>query len=167
MPFTSSTSIAHQTLIGPIDPVYLWLVLTDPEATPFFFLKCSFRSDFKPGSRYTLSVGDVVMADGEILEYEPPTTLLMTFNQRWNADIAEPASRVRFYVDPQPPLCELVVIHDGLTEHSPLNADLNKTWLVMSSALKTLLETGKELPLRDESREQPESAEIPHLELTA
>lgn len=162
MPFTSSTSIAQQILIGPIDPLALWMVLTDSDATPYFFLRCSFKSDFEPGSPYTLSVGDTVLVDGVIIEYEPPTNILMTFNQHWNHEISEPASRVLFHLEPRDPLVEFIVVHDRLVEGSPLNAELNASWTLMTSALKTLVETNGALPLRaEEPSEETEASPAP------
>jgi uncharacterized protein YndB with AHSA1/START domain len=154
VPLSSSTSIMQQVLIGPIEPEVLFATLTDPDLTPFFFNLCSFKCDaLEPGAPYTLVAGDTLMAEGVVLEYQPPANLLITFQQRWDDAIKDLPSRVRFFVQARPPLCELSVINEGLTEGSALNADLNDSWVLMTSALKTLVETGRALPL------QPEDAE--------
>jgi uncharacterized protein YndB with AHSA1/START domain len=148
VPFTSSTSVAQQMLVGPIEPEALFAVLTDADLTPFFFNRCSFQSDFQPGGAYTLRAGDAVLADGTILEYDPPENLLMTFRQRWDPENTDPPSRVRFVVQARPPLCEFTVVHDELVEGSPLNAGLADSWLMIASALKTLVEAGRVMPLQ-------------------
>jgi uncharacterized protein YndB with AHSA1/START domain len=154
VPLTSSTSIMQQVLIGPIEPEVLFAALTDPELTPFFFNLCSFQCDaVEPGAPYTLVANDTVMAEGVVVEFQPPVNLLITFQQRWDDEIKDPPSRVRFFVQARPPLCELSVINDRLTEGSALNSELNDSWVLFTSALKTLVEAGRALPLEPEEAE--------------
>lgn len=156
MPITSSTSIMQQVLIGPIEPEVLFATLTDPDLTPFFFNLCSFTCDaVEPGAPYTLVAGDAVMAEGVIVEFQPPVNLLITFRQLWDDEIRDPPSRVRFFVQARPPLCELTVINDQLTEGSALNSGLNDSWVLLTSALKTLVEAGRAMPLQPEPEADP------------
>jgi len=129
----------------------LFALLIDSEATQFFFNRCSFQCENpEPGAKYLLVAGDRVMADGVILEYAPPQNILMTFQQYWDPEIKDPPGRVRLTVTERPPLCELTVVHDRLTEGSALNADLDDSWLMMVSGLKTMIEARRIMPLRDE-----------------
>jgi hypothetical protein len=45
------------------------------------------------------------------------------------------------------------VINDRLTEGSALNSELNDSWVLFTSALKTLVEAGRALPLEPEEAE--------------
>ncbi len=160
MPFTSPTSCMQRIIMGPIDPAVLFLSLTSPEITPAFFARCSFRCENpeQPNAPYALVVGgDYVLADGIILEYEPPYTMLMTFAQHWYEEINDPPGRVRFTVTERSPNCEFTIVHDGLTAGSRLNDDLDDAWLMVASGLKTLVEVARAMPLRQDEVEAVEA----------
>jgi len=151
VPLTTSTSITQETVLGPVTPETLFLTLTDPDLTPYFFNRCSFRCDnSEPGAPYSLVAGDEVVADGVILEYQPPLTIVLTFAQRWDRGIGDPPGRVRFSITDRSPLCQLTIVHDRLTAGSRLNDDFDDGWLLVASGLKTLIEAGRIMPLRDD-----------------
>ena len=89
------------------------------------------------------------MADGIILDYQPPLTMQMTFQQYWDSEVKDPPCRVRFTVSNRSPLSELTIVVDRLTEGSAFNADLDESWLLIASALKTLVEANRIMPLTD------------------
>jgi uncharacterized protein YndB with AHSA1/START domain len=142
VPLTSATSLTQKIVIGPVSPEILFLILTDPDITPAFFIRCSFRCEsLEPGAPYSLVAGEQVMADGVIVAYQPTQSIELTFAQRWDDEIKDPPGRVRLSVTERSPLCEFTVVHDGL------NDDLDDAWLLIASGLKTLVETDRGLPL--------------------
>jgi len=149
VPFTSPTSLTQKIVIGPVSPEILFLILTDPDITPAFFMRCSFRCErLEPGAPYSLVAGERVLADGAVVAYEPAqSSIELTFAQRWDDEIKDPPGRVHLTVTDRSPLCEFTVVHDGLTPGSRLNDDLDDAWLLIASGLKTLVEADRGMPL--------------------
>ncbi len=86
----------------------------------------------------------VEIADGEVLEVDPPRRLVQTFRALWSDEVkAEGYSRVTWEIEPVGDSCCLTVTHDQLREGA--NAELFGGWPMVLSGLKTLLETGETL----------------------
>ena len=96
------------------------------------------------GSRYELTSpkADGPLAEGEILEVDPPRRLVQTFHALWGADVdSEGTSRVTWEIEPVGDSCRLMVTHDQLREGA--NDQLYGGWPMILSGLKTWLETGE------------------------
>lgn len=128
-------------------PEEIWRALTDSEFTRRYH-GGSFDTDWRPGSPFVQRRGDTILAEGTILEAEPPRRLVQTFNARWDdALTAEGASRVTWEIadSSTPGVCRLTVTHDGL-EGKPLTyRDTAEGLPFIVSGLKSLLETGRGL----------------------
>lgn len=127
-------------------PRRLWEALTGDERARYQF-GMHVASDWTVGSRvvFTHPGSPGPLGDGEILELDPPTRMVMTMRALWSEDVeAEGTSRVTYEIDEfSPGHCSLVVTHDQLREGA--NEQLYGGWPMILSGLKTWLETGEEL----------------------
>jgi uncharacterized protein YndB with AHSA1/START domain len=126
-------------------PERLWEAITDEEMHRRYNFGVGVSSDWKPGSRYELShPRGGTIAEGEILEIDPPRRLVQSFDARWSEEAAaEGTSRVTWEIEPVGDSCRLCVTHDQLREGA--NSELYGGWPMILSGLKTLLETGETL----------------------
>ena len=127
-------------------PKRLWEAITDPETRSKYTWGMRVSSDWKPGSRYQASGpdGSGVWVEGENIEVDPPRRLVQSMTALWSDEVkAEGSSRVTWEIEPVGDSCRLLVIHDELREGA--NGELYGGWPMILSALKTLLETGKQL----------------------
>jgi uncharacterized protein YndB with AHSA1/START domain/DNA-binding transcriptional ArsR family regulator len=144
----------------------VWQALTDPAFTSRYFYDCALEvGALAPGSPYRFVQPDGVAAlDGEIVEAEPPTRLVMTFHVLFDPDAAaEAPTRVRW---------ELAEVRPGATRLTLVHEDfggLSRTWSItlagwrpILDGLKTLLETGEpigELP-DDRAGDHPAAVDV-------
>jgi uncharacterized protein YndB with AHSA1/START domain/DNA-binding transcriptional ArsR family regulator len=127
-------------------PERLWEAITDPAIRARYHFGSSVRSDWTPGSRYTLehAGADRPLADGENLVVEPPRRLVQTMHVTWSEEAErQGTSRVTWEIEPVGDSCRLTVIHDQLSEDAP--SELYGGWPMILSGLKTWLETGQTL----------------------
>ena len=126
-------------------PERLWEAITNPEMRrKYSFGVGVVTSAWKPGSRYKAVTpkSPAPIADGEILEVDPPRRLVQSYNALWGDDVkAEGTSRVTWEIEQVKDSCRLIVTHDQLREGA--NAQLYGGWPMILSGLKTLLETGE------------------------
>ena len=130
-------------------PERLWEALTNGEMRAEYSFGSKVTSDWKPGSRYTMSPpdGEGVWGEGEILEMDPPRRLVQTMVPLWSEEIKrEGPSRITFEIHPQGEVCRVTVTHDQMREGA--NDELYGGWPMILSSLKSLLETGKALHFR-------------------
>src|SRR6476620_1954544 len=126
-------------------PERLWEAITDPESRSRYSFGVRTVSDYTDGSTYESSVPGVIdIAEGEIVEVDPPRRLVQTFTALWSDEAkAEGASRVTWEIEQVGDSCRLTVVHDQLREDA--KAELYGGWPMILSGLKTLLETGESL----------------------
>jgi uncharacterized protein YndB with AHSA1/START domain len=132
---------------APIDTV--WNALIDPAFTRRYFHGTAFDEPPRAGQPYRTSLPDGRGAvDGVIDELDPPHRLVMTWHTLYDAAMAEePPSRVEW---------TLTEVGDGLTQLDLVHGDLVRSpltwayvrdgWVWIIDGLKTLIETGEELP---------------------
>jgi uncharacterized protein YndB with AHSA1/START domain len=145
---TAQTTQVYSVFIR-ATPEQVWDAITKPEFTTRYFHGSRIESTFEPGARYLSLAGDgkQELADGEILESEPPRLLRHTWRSLWDAETAgEEPSRVTWEIEAQEGgVTKLTVVHDQL-EASPKTAEgVAGGWSYVLSGLKTLLETGEPL----------------------
>ena len=127
-------------------PDRLWAAIVDPAIRAKYHFGVSARSDWTPGSRYTLEHpgAERPLAEGENLVVDPPRRLVQTMHTLWSEDAErEGTSRVTWEIEPVGDSCRLTVTHDQLSDDAP--PELYGGWPMILSGLKTLLETGEEL----------------------
>jgi uncharacterized protein YndB with AHSA1/START domain len=132
---------------SPIDVV--WNALIDPAVTRRYFHTTAFETPPQTGQPYrTVDAAGCGAVDGTIEEMSPPNRLVMTWHTLYDPAMAdEPPSRIEW---------TLTEVGDGLTQLDLIHGDLARSpltwagvrdgWVWIVDGLKTLLETGEELP---------------------
>src|SRR5688572_2467560 len=127
-------------------PERLWEAITDPVMRARYHFGAEVRSDWTPGSPYTLEhpAADRPLVEGENLVVEPPKRLVQTMHVQWSDEAErQGTSRVTWEIEPVGDSCRLTVTHDQLSEDAP--PELYGGWPMILSGLKTWLETGETL----------------------
>ena len=132
-------------------PERLWEAITDPDIRRKYNFGAGVESAWTPGSPLRMGApGDTLLAEGEVLEVEPPRRLVHTMTALWGDDVkSEGATRVTWAIEPVGDSCHLTVTHDQLRDGA--NDQLFGGWPMILSGLKTWLETGKPLNIPSSS----------------
>jgi uncharacterized protein YndB with AHSA1/START domain len=155
------TSFAYTTYIQ-TTPKKLWRALTEPAKTKRWW-NVAYQCDWKAGSTYAIKQSGVTIADPEqvVLESDPQKRLSYTwhtftpewakvhgFSDEFLAKVTgEPRSKVTFTIEPLGKVVRLTVTHDGFKAGSAVLKSVKDGWPPLLSSLKTMLETGEQLPL--------------------
>ncbi|MGB3833961.1 MAG: SRPBCC family protein [Mesorhizobium sp.] len=105
-------------------------------------------SDWTPGARWEHVRADdarTVQLVGEVVEFFPPSRLVITWANASQADNPDAYSRVTFDIVEYEGMVRLTVTHDALEAGSGMATGISKGWPIVLSSLKSLLETGKGL----------------------
>ncbi|MEV4944844.1 SRPBCC family protein [Streptomyces sp. NPDC053755] len=142
-------------------PDELWRALTDPALTRRYW-GVAFETDWTAGApmvwdeggRSTSDPGQVVLAaePGRLLSYT-----WHTFTPEWAEAVGigeevygrlakERRSKVTFAIEPAGDIVKLTVVHDDLEPDGMIRDLIGEGWPALLSSLKSLLETGEELP---------------------
>ncbi|WP_228011106.1 ArsR/SmtB family transcription factor [Nonomuraea phyllanthi] len=125
----------------------VWKALTDADLTARFWGHANV-SDWETGASWEhrrvdgSGVADVI---GKVLAVEPPTRLVMTFEDPAGGEAAAEPSVVTFLVEPHQDIVRLTVTHEKLADQEMLDA-IAQGWPAVLANLKSLLETGDVLP---------------------
>ena len=126
-------------------PERLWEAITDGEIRSKYNFGARVDSDWTPGSSYQLGhpAMSAPLAEGEVIEADPPRRLVHTMVALWGDDVkSEGSSRVTWEIQPiGEDSCQLTVTHDQLREGA--NAQIYGGWPMILSGLKTWLESGE------------------------
>jgi uncharacterized protein YndB with AHSA1/START domain/DNA-binding transcriptional ArsR family regulator len=140
----------------------LWQALTHPAFTSRYW-GCTFDTDWREGSSYTLEQNGVRITDEHqrVLVSDPPRRLSYTwhtFSPEWAEAVgreagfseghiarlaAEPRSKVTFEIDPVDDMVKLTVVHDGFEPGSSVLEGISQGWPRILAELKTLLESDR------------------------
>lgn len=123
----------------------VWEALTDADLTSKYWFHANV-SDWQPGSTWEHRRADgsgAVDVIGKVLESEPPTRLVITFED--SPEIEREPSVVTFLVEPHQDIVRLTVTHENLPNREMLNG-ISHGWPAVLANLKSLLETGDVLP---------------------
>jgi len=132
-------------------PEQLWRALTEPAFTRRYWQGMTFASDWKPGSRVSVTRADGSTADDPeqtVLESEPCRRLAYTWFDNLGGCHAregepEQRSKVTFDLEDLGDRVKLTVVHDGFPPGSKVLESISGGWPVVLSDLKTLLESGE------------------------
>ena len=126
----------------------VWQALTDGSMTQQYYFGSAVTSDWKAGAPYKYVMPDgQSMIEGTIVDIDPPNRLVTTFAAQWEGTENEMPSTVIYELESLGDVTKLRLIHEGLQAASPFAEGFRDGWSQILSALKTLLETGKPLPL--------------------
>ena len=153
-PWAAALSDIKQKLEKPMEKIFeiyirttperLWEAITDPEIRSKYNFGAGVRSDWTPGARIAMghAAAPALLADGEVLEVDPPRKLVHTMTALWSDEVkSEGASRVTWEIEQVADSCRLVVTHDQLREGA--NDQIYGGWPMILSGLKTWLESGE------------------------
>jgi uncharacterized protein YndB with AHSA1/START domain/DNA-binding transcriptional ArsR family regulator len=125
----------------------VWQALTDADLTARYWGHANV-SDWQPGSRWEHRRTDgsgAVDVVGEVIATEPPTRLVITFEDSPDADPPREPSVVTFLVEPHQDIVRLTVTHENLA-NLEMYGGISQGWPAVLANLKSLLETGETLP---------------------
>ena len=130
-------------------PQKLWQALTDKAFTRQYWSGIGIESDWTPGAALTFHSGSGdVMNTGEVLEAEPYRRLSYTWRVEFDEVFRrEKPSRVTFELEPVGAEVKLTLTHDEFEPGSKVHAAVCNGWPAVLSSLKSLLETGRALPM--------------------
>lgn len=132
----------------------VWQALVDPALMAEYWIGGAGParvniSDWQVGSRW-----DHVRADeskqvdiaGTVLEFVPPTRMVLSWARPSELDDVAKHTRVTFDLETQGHVVKLTVTHADLDKDLPMKNGVTNGWPRVLSNLKTLLETGKRMP---------------------
>jgi uncharacterized protein YndB with AHSA1/START domain len=124
-------------------PERCWEAITTSAIRGKYTFGNDFTEDFTPGARYEMTNPKAgLLAEGEILEVDPPRRLVQSMHAVWGEDVAaEGFSRVTWEIEQVGDSCRVLVTHDQLREAA--NDQIYGGWPMILSGLKTWLETGQ------------------------
>lgn len=125
----------------------VWQALTDADLTAQYWGHANV-SDWQPGSVWEhrrVDEPDVADVVGRVLEAEPPTRLVITFEDTPETEPSREPSVVTFLVEPHQDIVRLTVTHENLPNEEMLTG-ISQGWPAVLANLKSLLETGTVLP---------------------
>lgn len=125
----------------------VWQALTDAELTARFWGHANV-SDWQPGSTWEhrrVDGSGAIDVVGKVIESEPPTRLVITFEDSLDVQPPREPSVVTFLVEPHEDIVRLTVTHENLPNTEML-AGISSGWPAVLANLKSLLETGDVLP---------------------
>ena len=128
-------------------PEKLWQALIDPEFTRRYWCETHQESEWKPGASWRSMIPDGRVADsGEVLEFDPPRRLALTWQNEFMPDLrAEGYSRLTYELEKQGEAVKLTLIHEIDRPDSKLIQAVSGGWPAILASLKSLLETGESL----------------------
>jgi uncharacterized protein YndB with AHSA1/START domain len=105
------------------------------------------QCEWKPGASWKLRVPDGRVADGEVLEIEPPRRLVLSWcaNDHFYEAHVEGYPRLTYELEKQKESVKLTVIHEIAKADSKLTGKVSNGWPMILASLKSLLEIGEPL----------------------
>jgi len=127
----------------------VWRGLVDGEMTKHYVYGTRIETTLKKDTSYGYKAGDFSVVDGAILDVDPEKRLVMTWNAHWDERVSkDPASRVTYELaETSPGITKLRVTHDDFERETATYSGSIEGWPLMLSSLKSLLETGKAIPI--------------------
>ncbi|MFE2169226.1 ArsR/SmtB family transcription factor [Streptomyces sp. NPDC059447] len=125
----------------------VWRALTDADLTARYWGHANV-SDWQPGSEWEhrrVDGSGVVDVVGRVVSSEPPTRLVVTFEDNPDVEPPREPSVVTFLVEPHEDIVRLTVTHENLPNQEMLGG-ISRGWPAVLANLKSLLETGDVLP---------------------
>ncbi|HEY8170783.1 MAG TPA: SRPBCC domain-containing protein [Candidatus Limnocylindria bacterium] len=135
-------------------PDQVWHAITESEFTTRYYYESAVESDWKAGSPYRYTIGEMEAITGTVLEADPPRRLVLTFDARWDDEVGPDApSRLTWEIEETAPgITKVTTIHDEFPSRTATFHQVAGGAPYILSALKSLLETGAPLePVREEA----------------
>ena len=142
-------------------PEQVFNSLTDGELIKDYWGRHNNVSDWKVGSRWEhRDYDDPKLVDivGTVLENDPPRRLVLSWALPSEAGQPDKTSRVTFEVKMFFDSARLTMSHEELAPDSEMLQGITQGWPAVLSGLKTLLESGKPMPMMTRRWEGPPPA---------
>lgn len=132
---------------APTDTV--WAAIVDGDTTLKYFYGTRVESTWEPGAEVLYRYPDGTKAsEGEVIAIDPGRRLEMTFLPLWDPELtAEGPAREVWLVEDAGGVTKLTVETYDVPEGGRIHTDFAGGFPFIISGLKTLLETGKPLPV--------------------
>ncbi|GII82594.1 putative transcriptional regulator, ArsR family protein [Sphaerisporangium siamense] len=125
----------------------VWQALTDADLTARYWAHANV-SDWQAGSTWEhrrVDGSGVVDVVGKVITTEPPTRLVITFEDSPDLESPREPSVVTFLIEPHEDIVRLTVTHERLPNQD-MYRGISAGWPAVLANLKSLLETGEVLP---------------------
>ena len=131
-------------------PDKLWDALLKPEFTRAYWYGLRHDCDWQKGSVWRLTFSDDrVVADGEVVEIERPTMLVLKWRHQLKPELhAEGDTRFAIELEQVGEVVKLTITHEVDKPGSKFIQAVSRGFPKILSSLKSLLETGKPLVVR-------------------
>ena len=128
-------------------PDQVWRAITESEFTMRYYYQSAVESDWKAGSPYRYSIGELEAIVGTVLESDPPRRLVQTFDARWDDEVGPDApSRLTWEIEETSPgITKVTTVHDQFPSPTATFHQVAGGMPFILSGLKSLLETGSPL----------------------
>jgi uncharacterized protein YndB with AHSA1/START domain len=127
-------------------PDKVFAALTDPKLSARYWFDYQVTSEWKVGAPFALMKDGKRWDTGTVLEHDPPRRLAYSFHPEHDGLENERPSRVSFDLEDINGQVKLTLTHDDFDDGSKVLPKIGAGWPSILSSLKSLLETGKELP---------------------
>jgi uncharacterized protein YndB with AHSA1/START domain len=114
----------------------VWRALTDPTSQEAYWFGARSQDDWSVGSKVLMTRDGGVDFTGEVLESDPPSRLVWTFD----ADNGEGPSHVAYDLETVDGATRLTVTHTGFVDDSRLRVSISHGWPAVLEGLKEWLE---------------------------
>ncbi len=162
---TSETNLIHRVYIR-ATPEAIWEAVTRPEWTVQYGYAPLVEYELRSGGSFRALANEgmravgcpEVISDGEVIESDPPRKLVQTWRMTMTPELASEAfTRLTYDIEPvRGGVTKLTVTHDvsgaplwaGVLRGESESGGAGGGWSEILSGLKTLLETGRQLPFQ-------------------
>ena len=152
----NGTSVEYEAYIRASEDE-VWAAITDGKRTAEYFYGSPVKSDLKTGGEflYLTPDGGGRMAEATIFAIEPKRRLILDhYRLLYTPGVAQDKpSREAWEVTAMGEMCKVVVVHDQLSPNGPTYKDMVSGLPLIVSSLKSLLETGKALPMQSDEEQ--------------
>jgi uncharacterized protein YndB with AHSA1/START domain len=132
-------------------PEKVWQALTSAEFSRKYFFDNAVEVDQKVGGTYIVRTPDGALhISGEVIEYDPPRKLTVTFNVSWPALVEKLGpTLVTYEIEQAGDAVKLTLLqsHDREISDDILEGG-RQGWPAILSSLKSLLETGEAMSIK-------------------
>lgn len=129
-------------------PAKVWEAMTSGTQSREYFFGTAVESTFTPGAdlRYTFPDGSVAVS-GKVLEVEPARRLVTTWQIHYDPTCAGEDSRVTWTLEDRGGVTKIRGVHELDGAPNTAKSVANDGWSFVLSSMKSLVETGKALPM--------------------
>ena len=130
-------------------PEELWSAITDPDRSERYWRGLRLESSWEPGAAVRWVRDGNASIHGEVVESEPPRRLVTTWNRVFDDGVTEGPSRVTWEIEPMGAVSLVRLVHDDFHGPSRMYEMAGRSWPIVLSSLKTMLESDDVLAVPD------------------